>query len=52
LRHAYVNARYSPHYKISGEELAWLGERVTILQQLVQQVARSSLLDFDQVRGR
>jgi len=25
LRRAYVDARYSPHYKISAEELAWLG---------------------------
>ena len=36
LRQAYVNARYSPHYEISGEELAWLGERVAILQGLVK----------------
>lgn len=35
LRQAYVNARYSPHYKINDEELAWLGERVAILQDLV-----------------
>jgi len=35
LRRAYVDARYSPHYKISAEELAWLGERVTALQGLV-----------------
>ncbi len=36
LRQAYVNARYSPHYKISAEELAWLGERVSILRDLVR----------------
>ncbi len=36
LRRAYVDARYSPHYKISAEELAWLAERVTALQGLVK----------------
>ena len=36
LRQAYVNARYSPHYEISGEELAWLSERVAVLQDLVK----------------
>src|SRR3546814_922635 len=28
LKEAYTKARYSKHYKISEEELAWLGERV------------------------
>ncbi|MDK2757462.1 MAG: nucleotidyltransferase and HEPN domain-containing protein [Blastomonas fulva] len=36
LRQAYVNARYSSHYKISEEELDWLGERVVVLQELVR----------------
>jgi uncharacterized protein len=35
LRRAYVDARYSPHYKITAEELAWLGEHVSVLQDLV-----------------
>ena len=35
LRRAYVDARYSPHYKITAEELAWLGERVEVLRELV-----------------
>lgn len=43
LRRAYVDARYSPHYKISAEELAWLGERVTVLQGLVRQVCEERL---------
>lgn len=43
LRQAYVNARYSPHYKISDEELTWLGERVAILQDLVGDVCRRRL---------
>lgn len=45
LRQAYVNARYSPHYEITDEELAWLGERVTILLALVNEVCRSHLRD-------
>src|SRR3546814_10632698 len=28
LKEAYTKARYSTHYKISEEELAWLGDRV------------------------
>lgn len=35
LRRAYVDARYSPHYKITLEELTWLIERVAVLQTLV-----------------
>ena len=38
LRQAYVNARYSPHYEISAEEVRWLGERVGTLQALVREV--------------
>lgn len=36
LRQAYVNARYSPHYKITTEELEWIGERIELLQTLVK----------------
>jgi len=43
LRRAYVDARYSPHYKITAEELAWLGERVTVLQGLVKTVCKDRL---------
>jgi len=43
LRRAYVDARYSPHYKISAEELGWLAERVTALQGLVKSVCEARL---------
>jgi predicted nucleotidyltransferase/HEPN domain-containing protein len=43
LRRAYVDARYSPHYKISAEELAWLSERIEVLQQTVQTACRDRL---------
>ena len=43
LRRAYVDARYSPHYKITADELAWLGERVTNLQALVYKICKAHL---------
>lgn len=43
LRQAYVNARYSPHYEISDEELRWLAERVAELQTLVKAVCERRL---------
>jgi predicted nucleotidyltransferase/HEPN domain-containing protein len=43
LRQAYVNARYSPHYAISDEELRWLGERIEVLKQLVEDVCREHI---------
>jgi predicted nucleotidyltransferase/HEPN domain-containing protein len=38
LKEAYTKARYSKHYKISEEELTWLGERVEELGRVVHQV--------------
>jgi len=38
LKEAYTKARYSKHYKISEEELAWLGARVEELGRVVHQV--------------
>lgn len=32
LRQAYVKARYSRHYKVTAEELAWMRERIELLQ--------------------
>ena len=43
LRRAYVDARYSPHYKISREELAWLSERIAVLEDLVAKVCQARL---------
>ena len=36
LKEAYVKARYSKHYRISKDELAWLGERVEELGRVVE----------------
>jgi predicted nucleotidyltransferase/HEPN domain-containing protein len=43
LRRAYVDARYSPHYKITAPELEWIGERIERLQQVVNQVCEERL---------
>ncbi|HEX6377281.1 MAG TPA: HEPN domain-containing protein [Allosphingosinicella sp.] len=36
LRAAYVKARYSRHYRITAEELEWLGSRIDLLQELIR----------------
>jgi predicted nucleotidyltransferase/HEPN domain-containing protein len=38
LKAAYVKARYSKHYRISGDEMTWLGARVEELGQVVHAV--------------
>ena len=43
LRRAYVDARYSPHYKISAEELAWIAERIAVLEDLVAKACQARL---------
>jgi len=43
IRAAYVKARYSRHYRITVEELEWLGERVTILKTLVRALCEERL---------
>ncbi|MBE7201738.1 MAG: HEPN domain-containing protein [Parafilimonas terrae] len=45
LRDAYVNARYSPHYAITAEELAWLTERIEHLSRLVREICAERLGD-------
>ncbi|HEV7288857.1 nucleotidyltransferase and HEPN domain-containing protein [Sphingomonas sp.] len=47
LQQAYVNARYSPHYKITPEELAWLVERIDVLQNVVRDVCERRLAPRD-----
>lgn len=47
LQQAYVNARYSPHYKITREELDWLAERVELLQTTVRDVCKRRLAPRD-----
>ncbi len=43
LRAAYVKARYSLHYKITAEELAWTQSRVELLRSLVEELCEARL---------
>jgi len=43
LKEAYVKARYSKHYRISVDELAWLGERVEDLGRTVQVICEEHI---------
>ncbi|RWX34018.1 HEPN domain-containing protein [Rhizobium leguminosarum] len=43
LNEAYVKARYSEHYAITDEALTWLGERITVLVDLVKAVCSEHL---------
>jgi hypothetical protein len=43
LRRAYVEARYAADYTVSDEELAWLTERVTLLQETVKTICQERL---------
>lgn len=47
LREAYVKARYSKHYRISEEELAWLGERIEELGRAVHSVCTESIAELE-----
>ena len=48
LKDAYVKARYSKHYRIGEEELAWLREHVQRLRQTVQEVCGQRILSLEQ----
>lgn len=47
LKEAYVKARYSKHYRISEEELAWIGERVEELGQVVHEVCSERIAELE-----
>ena len=51
LRKAYVDARYSPHYKIADDELGWLVSRVEVLQRLVRDAAGERLRQLREAAG-
>lgn len=48
LRAAYVKARYSRHYKITEEELAYLTERIALLRDIVREACEKRLLELRQ----
>jgi len=43
LNEAYVKARYSPHFQISGEALQWLSERTELLIEAVEKICSNYL---------
>lgn len=47
LDRAYVDARYSPAYEITEDELAWLVERVKLLQDAVETICTERLESSD-----
>lgn len=47
IRAAYVKARYSRHYRITREELAWLEERVAHLRDLIREVSLSRIDELE-----
>lgn len=48
LREAYVKARYSRHYRISDEQLAWLSARVSHLQGVVRALCERRIADLSE----
>ena len=47
LKDAYVKARYSKHYRIGGNELAWLGERVEELGRVVHVICAERIAQLE-----
>lgn len=43
LKEAYVKARYSKHYRITAEELSWLGEQIEELGRVVHTVCNERI---------
>lgn len=52
LKEAYTKARYSKHFKISEDELTWLGERVEELGRVVHQVCTEKIAELEQAAAR
>lgn len=51
LRRAYVDARYSPHFKITDEELGWLQGRIEVLQTLVREACLRRVAELGREAG-
>lgn len=52
LKEAYTKARYSKHYRISEEELTWLGGRVEELGRVVHQVCSDKIAELEAAARR
>lgn len=51
LKEAYVKARYSKHYRITADELSWLGKRVEELGRVVHAVCSERIAELGRVAG-
>ncbi len=51
LKDAYVKARYSKHYRISADELAWLGSCVEELGRVVQEICLERIRMLERTAG-
>jgi len=49
LRRAYVDARYSPNFKITTDELSWLRQRIELLQAAVREACEAELASLEAV---
>lgn len=47
LKEAYVKARYSKHYTITGEELAWLADQIEELGRVVQDICLERISELE-----
>ena len=52
LKEAYTKARYSRQYRISEEELTWLGERVEELGRVVHQVCTDKIAELESATNK
>lgn len=52
LKDAYVKARYSKHYRIDEDELAWLGARIVELGRVVHSVCMERLAALEAQANR
>jgi len=51
LKDAYVKARYSKHYRISADELVWLGDRVEELGRIVHTICSDRIAVLEESAG-
>lgn len=47
LKEAYVKARYSKHYRITEEELTWIGERIEELGRAVHEICSEQIAKLE-----
>ena len=51
LKRAYVEARYSEHYKITEDQLTWLGDCVAHLQTVTDEICQVRLTQLAEEAG-